>query len=107
MAIKAAHSIVWGLFVGCILAIWIFAWRAEFFNATLAIGIVLVEVAVLALNRWQCPLSAVAARYTDDRRPNYDIYLPQGLAAHTKLVFGTLYVSGIAFTVANWALGAR
>jgi hypothetical protein len=101
--IKAAHTIVWVFFVACILAIWAFAARGEFFNAALSIAVVFVEVVVLAFNDGRCPLSAVAARYTDDGRANFDIYLPQWLAGHTKSIFGPLYGAGIAFTLARWA----
>ncbi len=43
--------------------------------------VMLVEVAVLAFNGMRCPLTDLAARYTDDRRDNFDIYLPLWLAA--------------------------
>lgn len=101
-AIKIVHTVVWGIFVACILAIWFFAWQAEYFYAALSIGIVCVEVLVLILNRWRCPLTSVAARYTDDRRDNFDIYLPEWIARHNQLIFGTLYVAGIIFTLARW-----
>ena len=102
-AIKTVHTVVWAAFASCILAIWLFAWQAEFYYATLSIGIVCVEALVLILNRWRCPLTSVAARYTRDRRANFDIYLPERLARDTKLIFGTLYVAGIIFTLARWA----
>ena len=38
-AIKIVHTVVWTAFVSCILAIWLFAWQAEFYYATLSIGI--------------------------------------------------------------------
>ena len=101
-AIKAAHTIVWVFFVACILAIWILAARSDYLGAALSIGLVFVEVVVLAFNGWKCPLTAVAARHTHDRRVNFDIYLPQWLARHNKSVFGTLYLAGIAFTLARW-----
>ena len=102
-AIKMVHTVVWAAFVSCILAIWLFAWQAKFYYATLSIGIVCVEALVLILNRWRCPLTSVAARYTGDRNANFDIYLPEWLARETKLIFGTLYVAGIIFTLARWA----
>ena len=101
-AIKTAHTIVWTFFVACILAVWVFAWQAKYSNAALSISIVLIEVMVLVLNGFHCPLTPFAARYTDDRRANFDIYLPQWLARHTKVIFGTLYVGGIAVTLARW-----
>jgi hypothetical protein len=66
-------------------------------------AVVAGEVAVLVINRWRCPLTSVAARYTDDRRDNFDIYLPEWLAKHNKLIFGALYLAGVAFAFARWA----
>lgn len=60
VAVKAIHTLVWAFFVVCILAIWAFAWRADFIKAALATGLVLIEVVVLAINRWRCPLSPIA-----------------------------------------------
>lgn len=100
--IRTAHTIVWLFFVVCILAIWIFAARSDYSNASLSIGLVFVEVVVLAVNDWKCPLTAIAARHTDDRRINFDIYLPEWLARHNKSIFGSLYLAGIAFTLARW-----
>ncbi len=107
VAIKALHTIVWAFFVVCILAIWVFAWRAELIEAALSIGVVFIEVVVLAVNHWRCPLSPVAARFTDDRSANFDIYLPRWLAGHTMPIFGALYVAGIAFTLAKVASAPR
>jgi polyferredoxin len=101
-AIKAVHTIIWAVFVACIVAIWVFAWQADFFDAALSIGAVLGEVVVLVAFGWYCPLTLLAARYTDDRRANFDIYLPEWLARHNKVIFGTLYVAGIAVTCSRW-----
>lgn len=102
-AIKVIHTLVWAFFAGCILAIPLASWHGEHRAAAWLAAIVAFEVAVLALNRWSCPLTAVAARYTSDRRENFDIYLPLWLARNNKLVFGGLYVAGIAFAAANGA----
>lgn len=80
VAIKAIHSIA------------LTAWA----------GIVLVEVLVLTRNAWACPLTAVAVRYTEDRRPNFDIFLPEWVARYNKEIFGTLYVLGVAFALLSW-----
>ncbi len=103
-AIKLLHTLIWAFFAGCILAIPI----ASLYGAhRLAIGlvaVVFVEVLVLVFNKWSCPLTGVAARYTDDRRENFDIYLPRLLAKYNKQVFGTLYVAGAAYAFLAWAL---
>lgn len=102
-AVKAAHTIIWAFFAACIVAIPIASWLGEHRIAAWLAGIVLVEVVVLAANRWRCPLTSVASRYTDDRRDNFDIYLPEWLARHNKLIFGGLYLAGLAYAAAHWA----
>lgn len=103
VTIKAVHTIVWAFFAGCILAIPAASWMGEHSAAGWLIAVVLVEVAVLAANGWRCPLTALAARHTEDRRANFDIYLPEWLARNNQRVFGTLYLAGAAFALARWA----
>lgn len=103
IAVKTVHTVVWAVFAGCILAIPLVSWRRNHLAAALLAGFVLVEVVVLAINRWRCPLTAVAARYTDERRPNFDVYLPEWLAHYNKVIFGVLYVVGVAFALVRWA----
>ena len=101
-AVKLLHSAVWAFFVASILGIWVGAWLGRFGVAWGCTALVLVEVIVLLLNGWACPLTAVAARYTADRAPNFDIYLPAWLARYNKEVFGTLFVAGVVFALLQW-----
>jgi hypothetical protein len=103
-AIKLLHTFAWALFAGCIVALPIVAWQGRFGAAMVLAGVVMIEVLILAFNRFRCPLTAVAARYTDDRRDNFDIYLPLWLASHNKVVFGTLYAGGLVFIWVWWRL---
>jgi hypothetical protein len=59
-AIKVAHTIVWAFFVGCIVAIPVAALRDEHRTAGWLAGMVAVEVLILAVNQWRCPLTLVA-----------------------------------------------
>jgi hypothetical protein len=97
------HSVVWAVFAGCIIAIPIFAVMQRVRVAAVLIAVVFQEVVVLAVNGGRCPLTDVAGRYTEDRRDNFDIYLPLWIARHNKVIFGILYVGGILFTVIQWA----
>ena len=90
---------VWAFFVGGIAGIYGFAGNGNWPWAFGMIGIVGVEVVVLVLNRMRCPLTPIAARFTETRSSNFDIYLPQWLAKNNKEVFGTLYALGIVYTV--------
>jgi hypothetical protein len=106
-AIKVVHTIVWALFAGCILAIPIASLYGDNHAAFGLAAIVFVEVAVLALNKWRCPLTSLAARFTTDRGANFDIYLPEWLAKDNKVIFGTIYLIGVVTVCPHWALTVR
>ncbi|HSR52944.1 MAG TPA: hypothetical protein VLV83_19150 [Acidobacteriota bacterium] len=100
--VKTLHTVAWAFFAGCILAIPVFAWRGKFVTAAILIAIVLVEVGIIVSNDWRCPLTGIAARYTDERQDNFDIYLPLWLARYNKQIFGTLFFAGVLYTLARW-----
>jgi hypothetical protein len=100
--IRWIHTIVWAFFASAVLAIPFAAWQRRFELLLWLTGIVLVEVIVLMLNRFLCPLTGMAARYTAERQPNFDIYLPIWLAQYKKEIFGSIFVAGLALGVVRW-----
>lgn len=100
--IKLLHTLVWAFFAGCILAVPVFAWRGDLSTAVKLIGIVFIEVFIILFNRWRCPLTDIAARYTEKRDDNFDIYLPLWLARYNKEIFGALFVAGLIYTIFKW-----
>ena len=100
--IKLTHTAVWAFFVSCILAIPVLALRESFRGVAVLTALLLIEVFVLLLNDLRCPLTTVAARYTDDRRPNFDIYLPTWLARYNKEIFGPIFVATLIFSLLRW-----
>jgi hypothetical protein len=100
--IKLLHTAVWLLFAGCIVAIPVAGAGGHYLWAAALTGLVLVECGVLAANRGVCPLTTVAARYTEQRTPNFDIYLPVWLARYNKTIFGVLFVIGGLFVLGRW-----
>ena len=64
--------------------------------------IVLIEITILAANGLRRPLTGVAARYTDDRADNFDIYLPLWLARYNKLIFGRLFAAALLSALLLW-----
>jgi hypothetical protein len=101
-SIKLVHTAIWLLFALCIVAIPMLGYVGHFRQASWLVCIVLVEVLVLVFNGLRCPLTGVAARYTEDRRDNFDIYLPVWIARRNKSIFGILFVLGSLFTLAQW-----
>jgi hypothetical protein len=102
VAVKLLHTAVWALMAGSILALPVLGWMRQFDWALTLSVIVLGECAVLAMNGGKCPLTGVAARYTDERADNFDIYLPLRIARYNKQIFGTLFLTGEAFVVWRW-----
>jgi hypothetical protein len=78
-------------------------WSGHFrwaFGLTL---LILGECLVLGLNHGRCPLTDMAARYTNDRADNFDIYLPLWLASNNTRIFGFLFVVGELVVLTRWA----
>jgi len=103
VVVKVAHTVAWAFLGGSVLAIPVAGWLRRFDWGTALSVIIAIEIIVLALNGTRCPLTDVAARYTDERGPNFDIYLPIWLARHNKTIFGVLFVLGEAYFVWRWA----
>jgi hypothetical protein len=101
-AVKIIHTLAWAFFVGCIVFIPVFAWRGQFASTSVLAFIVCIEIAVLVTNGWRCPLTDVAARFTDDRADNFDIYLPLWLARRNKTIFGWLFLGVLLFALLLW-----
>ncbi len=104
VAIKVLHTLIWAFFAGCTISIPVLAWRGRYTYAAALIAIVFVEVIVILVNDGHCPLTPVAARYTTNRRDNFDIYLPQWIARNNKLIFGTIFAGGVLMTVSLWTI---
>ena len=107
VAIKLLHTVVWIFFVTCILLIPLAVWLNRPMWAAALAGVLFVECAILALNHGRCPLTDVAAKYTDQRNPNFDIYLPEWLARYNKAIFGTIFVVDLLYMVWRFFLQSR
>ena len=94
-------------FASCIVALPVLGWRRRFRWAARLSALVLAECVVLAVNHFRCPLTNLAARYTEERAANFDIYLPEWLARHNQSIFGALFVAGGLFTLWRWLVARR
>ena len=107
VSIKLLHTAVWLFFVACIIGLPIAAMVHQFRWAGALAGLVLVECAVLAVNRCRCPLTGLAGRYTNDRSDNFDIYLPMWLARRNNEIFGAIFAIGGVIAVWQWLVAPR
>ena len=100
--IKLLHTVIWAIMAASIIAV---PWASWFKLFRLALGLtalVLGECLVLLVNRGRCPLTDIAARYTQERADNFDIYLPMWLARYNKHIFGILFVAGELILLWQW-----
>jgi hypothetical protein len=101
-AVKLLHTLIWAFLAGSIVALPVVGVLRRFRWAAVLTALVLLECGVLAVNGGRCPLSDLAGRLTDDRTHNYDIYLPNWLAEHNKLIFGLLFAAGELLVLGCW-----
>jgi hypothetical protein len=101
-AIKLLHTVIWALLACAILALPVAAFTRRFGWALVLTAFVVCECAVLAANHGRCPLTGWAARFTQDRAANFDIYLPNWLARNNKAIFGTLFVVNELIVLWRW-----
>lgn len=101
-ATKVLHTVVWAFVACCIIALPFVAGYGAFRWVRVLSIVVLVECGVLLANGWRCPLTDLASKYTADRSPNFDIYIPNWLARHNKTIFGVLFLVNEAIVVVEW-----
>jgi hypothetical protein len=96
ISIKVFHTVIWFVFVFAIFYI-IIAGILNKIDKFLyfCIGSVFFEGIILMLFKWKCPLTVIALKYSKSNEPGFDIYLPKWLAKNNKLIFTTLFVSGL------------
>ena len=100
--IKLLHTAIWAALAGSILALPAAAFTRRFHWALVLTAFVVCECAVLAASRGRCPLTNWAARFTEDRAANFDIYLPDWLARNNKAIFGTLFAVSELIVLWRW-----
>ncbi len=98
--IKLLHTIIWFFYV-CVIGYVLYAALVNRIDIYLwtAIGLVVFEGFVLLCFKGKCPLTVVGARYTENHEVGFDIFIPQWLARHNKLIFTTIFLIGVGIVV--------
>ena len=94
--VKLLHTLIWAFFVSAIFYI-VYSGVADRINflTWICIGLILLEGAVLLLFKMACPLTLVARKFSDSQKDNFDIFLPNWLARHNKLIFTAIFAFGV------------
>lgn len=102
-AVKLLHTVIWAVMAASTVYIFYCGLVGRLtWLMWAALILMLGESVVIWLNKWICPLTPIAARYTENREPNFDIYLPRWLAKYNKQIFGTILVLGLVLV--GWRL---
>lgn len=100
LIIKLIHTLIWAIFVALIFyivysgftdTVTVYTW--------IGIGLIIGEGLVLLLFKMSCPLTVVARNYSDSQKDNFDIFLPNWLAKHNKLIFTAIFLVGLMAVV--------
>ena len=104
--LKTIHTVVWVIMTTANFAAFYLAFVGRF-NFWFFISIALIggEIVVILVNGWHCPLTDIMGRYTAERRPNFDIYLPEWLAKHNIRIFSILIALEIIVVVYHRFVG--
>ncbi len=92
-AIKFTHTLIWIFFVVVIFYI-LYSGISNKINiyTWVAIGLVIGEGIVLVISQMYCPLTIVARQYSNSKKDNFDIFIPNWLARNNKLIFTSIYI---------------
>lgn len=86
--VKIIHTGIW-IFFNLVLVYLFYAVLSHSvdYKFWIGVGFIGLECLVLVINRWSCPLTFVARKYSDSQKDNFDIFLPEWLARHNKTIY--------------------
>lgn len=89
--IKLIHTLVW-MFFNVVIFYLCYAVIAGKIDkwVWICLGLIGFETIVLLTFRMMCPLTIMARKYSDSPKDNFDIYLPNWLARHNKLIYSII-----------------
>ncbi len=93
ITIKIVHTLIW-MFFNVVIFYMLYAVIENKINMWLWLGwgFIGLESLTLLAFRLYCPLAVWARKYSDSTRDNFDIYLPNWLARHNKLIYTSIMV---------------
>jgi hypothetical protein len=103
--IKALHTAIWAVMAfACLYVLYAGITGAMTLLVWVCVVLIAFEGLVLLVNKGVCPLTPMARKYTTEQRENFDIYLPEWLAKHNKMIFGVIFTAGLLLILLRLAL---
>jgi hypothetical protein len=100
--IKLVHTLIW-VFFNVVIFYLLYAVIAGRIDrwVWICIGLIAAEGLVLVVFKNACPVTLVARRYSASERDNFDIYLPNWLARHNKLIYSLIVLAAVIVLIAR------
>ncbi len=100
LLVKIVHTIVW-LFFNLVLLYLFYAVITDRIDlwVWICVGLFALEGLILLLFKNMCPLTVIARKFSDSKKDNFDIFLPNWLARHNKLIYSVLLGICIALLI--------
>ena len=100
LAIKLVHTAIWAFFVAVIFYV-LYSGITDRVTPCTWIGIALIlgEGLTLLIFRMFCPLTLMARKYSDSKKDNFDIFLPNWLARHNKVIFTSIFLVAVVLVL--------
>lgn len=88
---KSIHTLIW-LFFNVVIFYMLYAVIVNKIDKWVwyGLGFFLLEGLILVIFKNYCPLTLIARKYSDSRKANFDIYIPEWLAENNKLIYTSL-----------------
>lgn len=98
--IKSIHTLIW-VFFNVVIFYMLYAAITNKLDMWLWFGYALIfaEGITLLIFQSYCPLTLIARNYSDSSKDNFDIYLPNWLAKHNKLIYTLIFIVIIFITI--------
>jgi hypothetical protein len=94
--VKILHTIVW-VFFNVVIFYFLYSVITDHIDqwTWICLGLIFLEASTLLVFKKVCPITLVARKYSDSDRANFDIFLPNWLARHNKLIYSFVVFAGI------------
>ena|SRR5688572_11630443 len=98
--IKTVHTLIW-IFFNLVIFYFLYAVMADKIDkwVWICLGSILLEGLVLLVFKNICPITIVAKNYTQSRKDNFDIYLPNWLAKYNKQIYSTIVLIAVLILI--------
>lgn len=98
--VKLIHTLIW-VFFNVVIFYLLYAVISNRIDkwVWICIGLIVLEGIILEVFKKVCPVTLIARKYSDSNKDNFDIYLPNWLAMHNKLIYTTIVLIAIVILI--------